>query len=86
MTPTPPSLDQFLLPLEFQRVTYAKNQTPYLPLTVIKLPDGRVASTWLLDPNDLEMLTNGAVITIVTHTFNEPLQPISVMVGGADLR
>lgn len=87
MIPIKPNPALFLLPDEYEVVTYAKHQTDkYLPLSSIRTPDGRVASQWSPDANERILIANGAPITLVLHTFRLPLQPIQIMVGGADLR
>ena len=49
-------------------------------------PDGKVISSWLPDADELAALNRGQPITLVLHTFNQPLQPIILAVGGLDLR
>jgi hypothetical protein len=64
-------------PVEFpgQNSVYAKNQPPYLPLPVLKMPDGMVISCWHLTWRErLRVLVTGDVWSMV-RTFNSPLQP-----------
>lgn len=75
-----------LLPEDAELVTYAKDQPQYRPLPSIKTKDGKVVSMWELTENEKELLKNGAPVTLVVHTFNHPLQPVLLVVGGVDLR
>ncbi len=86
MTPIQPDRTRHLLGPGVRDVTYAKDQPEYVPLPALVTPDGRVVSTWQPDANDLELLKNGVPVTLVLHTFNGPLQPIQLVVGGVDLR
>jgi hypothetical protein len=76
----------FLLPAGTRRVNYAEHQPEYLTLPSLVTPDGKVVSQWLPDANDLALLNNGVAVTLVLYTFNQPLQPIFLAVGGLDLR
>lgn len=76
----------FLLPADVRDVNYAEHQPQYLTLPSLLTTDGRVVSQWMPEPNDLALLNNGVPITLVLHTFNQPLQPIILTVGGLDLR
>jgi hypothetical protein len=86
MFPEKPTLNLHLLPEEFQVVVYAKDQPGFLPLPTIRTPEGHVLSQWRPDANDVELLKNGAPITLVLNTCNQPLQGIRLVVGGIDLR
>ncbi len=86
MYPIPPIKEHFALPPDVEEVTFAKSQAEYIPLPTLRLPDGRVVSQWLPDTDELQALKNGVPITLVLHTFNKPLQPITLTVGGLDLR
>lgn len=81
-----PKIELFLFPDGTREVTYAEHQPEYLALPSLRTPDGRVVSQWLPDANELELLKNGVPVTLVLHTFNEPLRPIILAVGGLDLR
>lgn len=81
-----PKPEMFLLPDHVREVTYAEHQDEYLSLPSLLTPDGRVISQWLPDANDLALLNNGVPVTLVLHTFGQPLQPIILAVGGLDLR
>ena len=87
MIPITPNPDLCLLPPGTMAITYAKDQPQYLPLSTLKTPpDGRVVSQWQFTENERLLLANGVPLTLVLHTFNEPLQPIILIVGGVDLR
>jgi len=81
-----PNAELFLLPDKTRAVNYAEHQAEYLTLPSLVTPDGRVVSQWLPDAHDLALLNNGVPVTLVLHTFNQPLQPIILAVGGLDLR
>jgi hypothetical protein len=76
----------FLLPAGTCEVVYAEDQPQYHPLPSLRTPDGRVVSQWLPTAEELDALMRGQPLTLVIHTFNEPLQPIQLGVGGMDLR
>lgn len=81
-----PDPSKFLLPEGSREVNYAEHQPEYLTLPSIQTPDGKVASQWKPTLGELALLNEGVPVTLVCWTFNQPLQPISLMVGGADLR
>ena len=67
-----------------QNVIFAINQPPYLPLAAYRAPDdptGRVVTRWRPSSwsERLRLIFNGSV-WVETLTFNEPLQPIKVIV------
>jgi hypothetical protein len=75
----------------FQERTYAKNQPQYIPLPCLIDENGTFVTMWQPDANDLELLKNGAPVTItLLHTpYANPhiaLSPMKVEVGGTDLR
>jgi hypothetical protein len=84
--PVTPNRALFLLPEGSREVVYAKDQPQYLPLPVLVTPDGKVASMWKPDASELALLNQGVPVCITCWTFNGPLQPLSVSVGGVDLR
>lgn len=81
-----PKREQFILPPGTQFMRIAENQPQYETLPSLVTPDGKVASQWMPTPGELAMLNNGVPVTVTVHTFNQPLQPISIGVGGMDLR
>jgi hypothetical protein len=83
---TTPDRSTFLLPEGTRAVEIAKDQPGYLNLPSLVTPDGKVASQWIPNANELALLNAGVPVTLVCYTFNRPLQPVSLMVGGADLR
>lgn len=87
MTPTGPKTEQFLIPDGTRGVTFLgpRGSTNISPLETLLLPDGRVVSQWRLDPNELELLKNGAPVTLVLHSGGQ-VPPIQLGVGGFDLR
>lgn len=81
-----PNAEMFLLPAHVREVNYAEHQDEYLTLPSLVTRDGRVISQWQPTANELALLNNGVPVTLVLHTFNQPLQPIILAVGGLDLR
>jgi len=82
-----PYVDTFLLPADSKLTLYAANQAHlgYEPLPSIKTPDGKVVSQWIPTAEELAHLVAGEPITLIMWTFNRPLQPVCLMVGGVDL-
>lgn len=82
-----PYTEMFILPEGTKLALYAADQTHlgYLPLPSIRTPDGKVASQWKPTVEELERLNAGEPITVVVLTFNQPLQPMDIGVGGFDL-
>ena len=86
MNPIEPQPEQFLLPAGTRAVRVAEHQPEYITLPSLVTPDGRIASQWMPTENELALLNNRVPVTLVIHTFNQPLQPIQITVGGVDLR
>ena len=86
MDPIEPKAESFRLPFGTTRVVYAEDQPQYKPLPSLRTPDGRVVSQWRPTAEELAALNRGQPITLVNHTYNDPLQPILLTVGGLDLR
>ncbi len=81
-----PYPETFILPPDTTLALYAAEQRDrYEPLASIKTADGHVLSQWRPDPLELQRLIDGEPITLIVHTFNQPLQPVSLGVGGFDL-
>jgi hypothetical protein len=81
-----PKRGQFLLPAGTREVQVAEHQPEYLTLPSLVTPDGKVASQWQPTPGELALLNAGVPVTLVVWTFGKPLQPVSLGVGGMDLR
>lgn len=82
-----PRLDLFLLPPKCEVMPVNGPQQEYQDLLSIITPDGRVVSQWVPDAGELEMLKNGAPVTLVMHTFGTfKITPVQVAIGGMDLR
>jgi hypothetical protein len=81
-----PRAAMFLLPAGTREANYAEHQPEYETLPSLVTPDGKVVSQWMPDANDLVLLNSGVPVTLVLYTFNQPLQPITLAVGGLDLR
>jgi hypothetical protein len=59
----------------------------YMDLPMLILNDGRMVCQWMPDPNELMMLKEGVPVTIILHTGGRfTINPMQVLVGGADLR
>lgn len=61
-------------------VVFAKNQPEYIPLPASVSADGLVMTEWEMTDPELDALLSGGRLQIWLHTFNRPLQPISVKV------
>jgi hypothetical protein len=63
-----------------ERVVYAKDQPPYIPLPVNRYPDGLVFSEW--EPTAAERLAlargAGVRVRLWQWTHGMPLQPVAV--------
>ena len=80
-----PYPETFLLPEGSKTTVFAANQPQYEPLPSIVTPDGKVMSQWKPDAKELKRLSAGEPLTLIVWTFNHPLQPIFLGVGGFDL-
>lgn len=56
-----------------------------VPLETLVTPAGEIVAQFQPSANELELLKNGAPVTIVLYSA-EQMPPISVGVGGVDLR
>lgn len=68
-----------MTPIDFEERnnTYAKDQPEYLPLPVMKFPDGTALSCWQMSPDELEEVNrNGGKVYVQHYTQNKPLQPL----------
>ncbi len=62
-------------------VTYAENQPEYLPLSAHKAIDGQVTSCWGLSFLERLKVALTGRIYIQVLTFNQPLQPLKMVVS-----
>lgn len=69
-----------VIPEGTKLVVYAKNQPEYIPLPVIKYPDGLLLTEWKLTEEEREAIIRGENIKLWIWTFNNPLQPIALEV------
>ena len=87
VTPIPTN---FLLPEGTREVRFAEDQPEYLTLPALVTPDGKVVSQWKPTPGELALLNLGVPVTLTIHhgppTPENPLRPVSLAVGGVDLR
>jgi hypothetical protein len=65
-------------------VLFAKDQPQYMPLPASVDANGLVMTEWEPTAEELEALLTGGRIRIWVHTFNHPLQPLSVDVVAPD--
>lgn len=65
---------------EFEMVI-AKDQPGVEPLPALRSPDGIVMSRWHPTEEERTAIARGEDIFILTHTFNNPLQAMSLQVG-----
>lgn len=59
-------------------VIYAEEQPEYLPLPVIKFPNGETIQCWELTNDELKVIQETKCVWVSQLTFNEPLQPIAL--------
>ena len=66
-----------------EKVTYAKDQPQYLPLTVLRkrTPHVPVLSRWRLTDEERMLIATGADLYLELWTFGAPLQPIVLTIG-----
>lgn len=83
-----PDRSKFLLPFDIREEVFAEHQghLGYSPLPSLVTHDGKVVSQWIPTPGELALLNNGVPVTLTCWTFNRPPQPVSLAVGGLDLR
>jgi hypothetical protein len=64
-------------PIEFKgfNVTFAKNQSEYLPLPAFKSDSGEVVSCWSLNLRERIKMAFTGKLWLHMLTFNHPLQP-----------
>lgn len=67
-----------------KEIVYAKDQSEYKPLPVLKNKQGIVLSRWRLTDKEREAVVNGADIFLSVWTFNQPLQPLYLEVAECD--
>jgi len=73
-------------PIEFpgHNVVFAKDQPEYLPLPALRMPDGMVITCWELSEDEKKQILETGKIYLQQLTFNQPLQPVLLMVDLAD--
>jgi hypothetical protein len=81
-----PKAELFLLPAGTREANVAEHQPEYQTLPALITPDGKVVSSWMPDANDLALLNTGVPITLVCWTADGSPQPVTIAVGGLDLR
>lgn len=86
MNITEPQQHLHLVPAGTRLLRIAEDQPEYETLPALVTPDGKVLSQWTPDANELALLNAGVPLSLVVWTFGKPLQPVSVAVGGMDLR
>lgn len=82
MTPVEP----LAIPDGARLVVFAKDQPQYIPLPASVDASGLVMTEWEPTADELEALLTGGRIRIWLHTFNQPLQPLSVEVAAPECR
>jgi hypothetical protein len=81
MEPASPVIPGANLP----EVTYAKDQPDYIPLPVLRTPEGQVTSRWKFTDEERKAVADGADLFVSVLTFNHPLQPMLVGVAKMDV-
>jgi hypothetical protein len=81
-----PRRETFVVPKGTMDVVRGARQSEtYEPLCALRTPAGKIVSQWLPTPEELRRLQAGEPITLIVHTYNTPLQPVVVGVGGFSL-
>jgi hypothetical protein len=80
MEPVKPELT---LPEGWHEVIFAEHQPQYTPLPVALRVDGRLVSRWRPTEDERKAIAEGKDVFLTVLTFNEPLQPVLLTVGGA---
>lgn len=80
MTPVAP----LAVPAGARLVVFAKDQPQYIPLPASVDANGLVMTEWEPTAAELDALLTGGRIRIWLHTFNQPLQPLSVEVAAPE--
>jgi hypothetical protein len=73
--------------MEAEEIVYAADQPQYLPLRTLKSKGewGRVISRWTFTPKQRQAIADGADVLLELSTFNQPLQPIRMMVSDGNV-
>ena len=83
MTPVDPRIDPALVPDGSRPVVIAKDQPEYVPLPVVRTPDGQVITRWELTPEERAAIAGGADV-FVTLFSHGPINPLFVTIGPVD--
>lgn len=67
------------LPEIATQIVYAEDHPEYVPLAVVKLPDGAVAIRWVMSGAERRLVAETGEVYLIVHTFNHPLQPLLMM-------
>jgi hypothetical protein len=62
-----------------KQVVYAENQPEYKGLPCVRLPSGDIATRWVLDEKERELIAESGEFYLCISTFNQPLQPLMPM-------
>lgn len=70
-----------IIPIDFpgRNVIFAENQPEYNPLPAIRTDDGEVIICYGLDDCDIEKIKQTKCLYLKVLTFNQPLQPLSMV-------
>jgi hypothetical protein len=79
-----PRIDPKLVPHGSRARVYARNQPQYNNLPSVATPSGIVITRWSPTEDERRQILLGEDIYLATHTFNKPIQPISMSVGPQD--
>lgn len=68
-------------PIDFpgRNIVFAENQPEYNPLPAIRTDDGEVIICLGFDEDDIEVIIKNKCAYLKILTFNQPLQPISMV-------
>lgn len=69
--------------LEPYEIVYAKDPPGYLPLPVLRSPQGVVLSRWKFSEEERALIAAGADLYLSVYPFGQPMQPVDLQVARA---
>lgn len=71
--------------IDATEVVYAANQPQYRPLPALRFLDGTILTRWELAEEEKQQVLEQGYIYLAVNTFNQPLQPVMIMVTVPDM-
>jgi len=66
-------------------VIYGKDQAAYQELPAMKFPDGEILTCWEMSEEEFQQFCKTRKLYVMVLSFNQPLQPMNLVVDAADL-